>query len=186
MVIQLSNRATLNSYILANHLQLVNALDELANFICENALHIHMARLPNLDIGEESQQPQVIKISEFFDGVNELSKRFLKKSITQIEIPAFQENTYLAKRYPGLVVLPEHLKQEFIRLNDAANLLRVEFNQSVKAGFDNRQSVHENLHKLLPNIVLLSAVRKLKYLEKDTGEIASVNFYWLIKKWFRT
>ncbi|MGI2115614.1 DNA replication terminus site-binding protein [Shewanella frigidimarina] len=178
----MSNRVTLNSYILVNHLNLVEALRELANFVCENALLIHMYQLPNLAVGAEDEHPKVIQINQVLNGVDQQSKRFLKQSITQIEIQAFEENTYLAKRYPGVVVLPQHLKQSFSLLNDAVNKLRSDFYDSVKVGFNNRQSVHENLHELLPNIVLLSATRNVRYLECDADEVSSVNFYWLIKK----
>ncbi|QIR16397.1 DNA replication terminus site-binding protein [Shewanella aestuarii] len=158
------------------------ALDELANFVCENASLIHMYRLPNLPLGAEDEQPESIEIKNIFDGTDQQSKSFLKQALTQLEINAFEENTYLAKRYPGLVVLPPLLKDAFRKLNDRVTSLREEFYASVKRGFKNRQSVHENLHKILPNLVLLSAVRNIRYVEQDIDELASVNFYWLSKK----
>ena len=178
----MSNRASYNSYILINHNRLKEALSELADFVCKNALQINLYRLPNLPLGAEDTLPSSIEISRSYTHVDDQSKLFLRKAITQIEVDAFSENTYLAKRYPGIVVLPSELEATFNNLNDVANSLRDEFYYSIKRGFDNRQSIHDNLHKLIPNLVMLSAVRKLRALSTEANEIASANFYWLSKK----
>ncbi|WP_076415043.1 DNA replication terminus site-binding protein [Shewanella sp. UCD-KL12] len=178
----MSNRATLNSYILINYQRLEEALAELAEFVCLNLIQVNIYQLPVNNLGDESEVPTQIEILSQFTEVNDQSKTFVKKAITQNKINPFNENTYLAKRYPGIIVLPQNLKQQFTDLNEQANRLRVIFSDSVKVGFDKRQDIHENLHKLLPNVVLLSAVRQIKILDGSFEHVSSVNFYWRAKK----
>lgn len=178
----MSNRATLNSYILINYQRLEEALAELAEFVCGNLELVSIYQLPVNNLGDESEVPTHIEIISQFTEVNEQSKAFVKKAITQNKINPFNENTYLAKRYPGIIVLPQNLKQQFTDLNEQANRLRAIFSDSVKVGFDKRQDIHENLHKSLPNVVLLSAVRQIKVLDGSFDHVSSVNFYWRSKK----
>lgn len=106
----MTNRATLNSYIKTNHLQLAEALSELATFVCDNMINICMYTLPANKIGEENTTPSNIKVMEELTQITEQTKRYARQAITQLKIDAFNENTYLAKRFPGLIVLPKNRK----------------------------------------------------------------------------
>lgn len=178
----MTNRATLNSYIKVNHLKLEEALNELAAFVCNNLKQICLYQLPVNKIGDEIATPTGIKVVAELTQITESSKRYVRNALTQLKIEAFKENTYLSKRFPGVLVLPKQSKGRFIELNDEVNRLRIIFSESVKVGFEKRQVIHQNLHELVPNLVLLNAVRKIKYLDTNYDEIVSVNFYWRSKK----
>lgn len=163
-------------------MKLAETLAELATFVCENMVQICMYKLPVNKIGEENATPSNIEVIAELTQITDPTKNYVRNALTQLKVDTFNENTYLAKRFPGLIVLPKQLKGEFITLNNEVNRLRVIFSRSVKVGLETRQAVHENLHELIPHVVLLSTVRKIKYLETMVDEISSVNFYWRSKK----
>ncbi len=176
----MSNRTTLNSYLLTEYQTLVEMLQEMSDLLCENVEYLYICKLPVNELGDERKQPHQINVENVYNDVSEKSKHFLRQSIQQIKLNPFEESTYLAKRFPGFVVLPKNIKSTFIDLNNRLNAQKKAFHEAAKKGFNNRQSAHENLHELIPNIVLLSATRQLRYLCDE--EITSVCLYWQYKK----
>ncbi|WP_194165959.1 DNA replication terminus site-binding protein [Shewanella sp. YLB-07] len=178
----MDQRATLNSYIRIEHQRLVTLLDELASFIVSNVTDLCLFQLEKNRLGDEMALPQSIDIEHTFSDLTPKSRAFVRQAITQLTVNTFEENTYLAKRFPGFIVLPDAEKSNFMALSIKVNHQRSAFYNAVRKGFNNRQSVHENLHELLPNLVLFNTIRELKIIDSTLDQIELINFYWQSKK----
>ncbi|MGI2228095.1 DNA replication terminus site-binding protein [Shewanella frigidimarina] len=170
----MSNRAHLNSIIKSNFHQLQNMLMEFSQMLKGSVVEQRIYQLPLTKIEDAKDEPEVINIINIF-GNDDEGLAFMQKAFTTLKLDAITYSTYLAHRYPGYIVLPEDMEHEVNLYIDEINRRKAEFHLSVKAGFSGRQSAHKNLHKLIENVVLLSATRKLRSCNIP---IHTLSFYW--------
>ncbi|MEH6454684.1 MAG: DNA replication terminus site-binding protein [Cocleimonas sp.] len=167
-------RAHLNSIMRANFSQLQDMLVEFSKLLSESVIEQELYQLPLIKLDECLAEPISIKVLNTYEN-DSAGISFLHKAFTTLKLDAFTYSTYLAHRYPGYIVIPEHMKREVESYIDEINRRKTEFHLSVKHGYERRQSAHKNLHKEIENVVLLSATRKIKSCSQP---INTISFYW--------
>lgn len=170
----MNKRAHSNSIMKSNFLQLQSMLDDFAAMIADYAIDLQLFELPITLLDDTHADPEFIRISKIHS-IDEQGKAFLIKAFTTLKLDALKYSTYLAHRFPGFVVLREEHRTEVISYIDEINRRKDEFHQSVKQDFKKRQNAHENLHKYIENVVLLSATRHIHFTDTT---INTINFYW--------
>ena len=174
-VAQMSNRASLNSIMKSNFHQLQAMLVEFSKLLSEFIIEQELYQLPLIKVDEVLAEPISINILNNFHN-DAVGVSFLHKAFTTLKLDAFTYSTYLAHRYPGYVVIPVEMQREIESYIDEINRRKAEFHLSVKKGYgDRRQSAHKNLHKEIENVVLLTAIRKIRSCSQS---ISTVSFYW--------
>jgi DNA replication terminus site-binding protein len=158
----------------SNYHQLQDMLYEFSELISAYVLAQEVYQLPIVKLADAKEEQNYIKIIQTHSG-DEKGLLFLKKAFTTLELDALTYSTYLAHRYPGFVVLPEEIRVETQSYINEINRRKGEFHQSVKQDYKKRQSAHENLHKNIENVILLTAVRQIRCCSLP---ISNINFYW--------
>jgi len=149
-------------------------LVEFSQMLKGSVIEQQIYQLPLTKIEDAKVDPETINIIKIFSNDDE-GLDFLQKAFTTMKLDAITYSTYLAHRYPGYIVLPETMQREVNLYIDEINRRKAEFHLSVKAGYSGRQSAHKNLHKLIENVVLLSATRNIRSCDIP---IHTVSFYW--------
>lgn len=168
------NRAHNNSIMKSNFLQLQSMLDEFSALLSDYAIDLQLFKLPRILLDETHAEPEIIPILQRLT-LDEQGKEFLRKAFSTLKIDALKYSTYLAHRFPGFVVLPTASQAEVVSYINEINKRKDEFHDSVKQDFKKRQNAHENLHKCIENVVLLSATRHIRC---TSAAVNTVNFYW--------
>ncbi len=158
----------------SNFLQLQDMLVEFSKLLSESVIDMELYQLPLVTLEQAKAEQDVINILSTYsndsDGIS-----FLHKAFTTLKLDALKYSTYLAHRYPGFVVVDEDRKQDVLMYIDEINRRKAEFHLSVNQGYKKRQSAHENLHKLIPNVILLTTTRQIRYCLQPVN---TVSFYW--------
>ncbi|EDQ02247.1 DNA replication terminus site-binding protein [Shewanella benthica] len=156
-----------NANVLQLHRQLEQAVTKMLIVLGKHSPEVIGFSIPSFEKREEDEQPEQIQVQPVADF------SFTHTAFSQWLAPV-GANTRLVKRYPGVVILSSG-EQQIIPLISEINRLKDEFAKAVRLGFKNRQSAHENLHKIIPGILLQQATRKIHHLVQT---VSSVNFYW--------
>ncbi|WP_217876859.1 DNA replication terminus site-binding protein [Pseudoalteromonas shioyasakiensis] len=153
-------------------------VSELTHLFCEELKEVgfHKAsyyQLPDIAIKDEKKVPSSISVHKIEgDDAHKLILNsfgdFYKKSGLSSRV---------LKRHPGLLVLKDVDKQHFIARINQLNKAKADFKNSILA-IDNNDARFEAVHNAVPNLITLSAYRKIHF---ETESPYSVRFTWMHK-----
>lgn len=149
--------------------------NQLAQQLCEHASYRYLPSIAKFGISAHESLPEKILVTQ--DGDDEI----IKDAQTYRAFTSFKaeidQSTRLVERFPGVIAIPKDQQQPIQALIEEINNQKQTFAEFVRSSFKNRQTAHQVLHDLLPNLMYQQLIRPIYLLEQDL----SIYFYWSIR-----